>query len=53
MEANRIEIFHNAVLPHCVIGFFEVDKDSYNVLLFKEGILYERLHANLVELFRD
>ena len=41
-----MEILHNAVLPHCVIGFFQVEKDSHNVLLFKEGILFEGLHES-------
>ena len=45
-KANCMEILHNAVLPRCVIGFFKVEKDSHNVLLFKEGIPYEGLHAN-------
>ena len=43
-----MEIFHNAVLPWCVIGFFEVKKDSHNVVLFKEGIPYEGLHVNQI-----
>ena len=46
MKANLMEILHNAILPCCVIGFFKVEKDSNNVLLFKEGIPYEGLHAN-------
>ena len=45
-KANHMEIFHNPMLPCCVIGFFEVKKDSPKVLLFEEGIPYEGLHEN-------
>ena len=46
MKANRMEILHNAMLPCCVISFFNVEKDSHNMLLFKESVFYEGLRAN-------
>ena len=44
MKANHVEIFI-MLCCYVVIGFFEVEKDSDDVLLFKEGIPYEGLHA--------
>ena len=38
-----MDILHNAMLLGCVMGFFKVKKD---VLLFKEGIPNESIHAN-------
>ena len=46
IKANWMEILHNAMLSCCVIRFFKVEKDSHNVLLFREGIPSEGLHVN-------